>query len=194
GCGFGGTLASLNVRFSDLDMVGVNIDARQLDRAAAMVRPQRGNRVRFVCADACDLPLPSAVFDVVLAVESVFHFLSRADFFAHAARVLVPGGMLVLSDLVPTEDALPLLREFDTAADEATRFTYGPIDVLWTLDAYRELAADTGLELVHVDDIGAGTLPTYPFLRKHLRTWPNADEARLFDRATATLQKACQKG
>ena len=33
GCGFGGTLASLNERFSELQLVGVNIDSRQLNRA-----------------------------------------------------------------------------------------------------------------------------------------------------------------
>ena len=30
GCGFGGTIASLNARFDDLHMIGLNIDARQL--------------------------------------------------------------------------------------------------------------------------------------------------------------------
>ena len=38
GCGFGGTVASLNERFRDLDMVGVNIDPRQLARAAELVK------------------------------------------------------------------------------------------------------------------------------------------------------------
>jgi cyclopropane fatty-acyl-phospholipid synthase-like methyltransferase len=33
GCGFGGTIASLNEHFSDLQLTGVNIDLRQLDRA-----------------------------------------------------------------------------------------------------------------------------------------------------------------
>src|SRR5215469_10321173 len=33
GCGFGGTLASLNDRHSDMALVGLNIDERQLARA-----------------------------------------------------------------------------------------------------------------------------------------------------------------
>ena len=53
GCGFGGTIASLNEHFTGLDLVGVNIDARQLERAARTVRPANGNRIRWVEADAC---------------------------------------------------------------------------------------------------------------------------------------------
>src|SRR5262249_40386438 len=80
GCGFGGTLASLNERFDGLHMVGVNIDLRQLDRARLLVRPSPGNAVRFVEADALSLPFADASFDVVLAVECIFHFGDRAAF------------------------------------------------------------------------------------------------------------------
>ena len=41
GCGFGGTIASLNERFSELELVGVNIDSRQLERATDMVQLRR---------------------------------------------------------------------------------------------------------------------------------------------------------
>ena len=92
GCGFGGTIASLNERFQNLDMVGVNIDPRQLARAADTVHTANGNRVQWVEADACDLPL-TGPFDVVLAVECVFHFPSRAKFLSEMDRI-VPWGDL----------------------------------------------------------------------------------------------------
>lgn len=56
GCGFGGTIASLNARFDDLHMIGLNIDARQLSRAQKLVRPLRRNSLSFCQADACVLP------------------------------------------------------------------------------------------------------------------------------------------
>jgi cyclopropane fatty-acyl-phospholipid synthase-like methyltransferase len=68
GCGFGGTIASLNERFTKLDMTGVNIDQRQLDRATEKVRPQGGNKIKFVQADACRLSFPKASLDIVMAV------------------------------------------------------------------------------------------------------------------------------
>jgi ubiquinone/menaquinone biosynthesis C-methylase UbiE len=194
GCGFGGTIASLNERFVHLDMTGVNIDRRQLDRAAATVWLRGGNRVRWVEADACRLPFPAGSFDVVLAVESIFHFPSRAAFFAEAARVLAPEGTMALSDFVPPEKAVPVLRSFNAAADEATVRTYGRIDVLCSLLSYREIAAAAGFAVAREDDVTPHTLPTYPFLRKHLRTWRDAADAALFDQATAQIETACRSG
>jgi SAM-dependent methyltransferase len=194
GCGFGGTIASLNERFADLELVGVNIDPRQLERARRTVRPLHGNRIRFVEGDGCRLTFGPGSFDVVLAVECIFHFADRAAFFAGAARALVPGGRLALSDFVPPPEALPVLEGYAATTDRATRHTYGRIDVLGSLERYRALADQTDLELTRVDDLSPHTLPTYPFLRKHLRTWPDPQDARLFDRATARLEAACHTG
>jgi SAM-dependent methyltransferase len=194
GCGFGGTIASLNERYTGLDMVGLNIDRRQLDRAAELVHPANGNRVAWVEADACRLPFPADSFDVVLAVECIFHFPSRAAFFAEASRVLRRPGKMALSDLVPAEDAVPLLQAFNPAADRATRETYGQIDVLCSAAAYEQLGYTAGLSLDGNEDISVHTLPTYPFLRKDLTVWEDKDAARAFDRATAQLEKACRYG
>jgi len=194
GCGFGGTIASLNERFTGLHLTGLNIDPRQLARAAQQVQPRPGSEVRWVEGDACRLSFPPNSFDVVLAVECIFHFPDRAAFFAGAARALPSGGRLALSDFVPTEEALPVIRSFGTANDEATRFTYGHIDVLCSLAGYRRLADAAGLDLVHVDDINVHTMPTYTFLRKNMKTWHIRSEAKLFDRATARLESVCREG
>jgi ubiquinone/menaquinone biosynthesis C-methylase UbiE len=194
GCGFGGTIASLNERFAGLTLVGLNIDPRQLDRAAHTVRPENGNRIEWVQGDAGRLPFPPGVFDVVLAVECIFHFDSRATFFAEAARVLRPAGTIALSDFVPAEQSLPLLKAFNTSADEATRRTYGKIDILCPARSYHELALSAGLALESADDINAHTLPTYPFLRSTMKKWSDSSEARLFDRATAQIEMACRAG
>jgi cyclopropane fatty-acyl-phospholipid synthase-like methyltransferase len=194
GCGYGGTVASLNERFRDLELVGVNIDPRQLERARQTVRPKSGNTIRFVEGDACRLDFAPGSFDVVLAVECIFHFPSRADFFAGAGLALSPGGRMALSDFVPPEEALPLLEKYSPARDEAMRVTYGQIDVTCALSRYRELADRAGLQLHAASNVSKHTLPTYPFLRKHLRTWPNAAHARLYDRATARMEMACNTG
>src|SRR5262245_41889225 len=191
GCGYGGTIASLNERFGGLTLVGVNIDRRQLDRARQTVRPANGNVASFVHGDACNLDVAPGSFDVVLAVECIFHFADRAAFFAGASRALADGGMLALSDFVPSEAGLPVLAAYDPARDEAMRTTYGHIDVRCPLSRYRQLGEDVGLSLCTAANISRHTLPTYPFLRKHLRSWPEPAHARLYDRATARLEAAC---
>jgi ubiquinone/menaquinone biosynthesis C-methylase UbiE len=169
GCGFGGTLADLDAHFSDVDLYGLNIDARQLDYARRRIAPRVGNRVTFVAGNACRLPFADALFDVVLCVEAVFHFPGRDQFLAEARRVLRPGGRLVLSDFVPRL-VIPLLWDyFDRRFKPLVTRLYGPSDMRCTLSDYRRLAFRAGLRLTQVRDITLNTIPSYRVLRPLVR-------------------------
>lgn len=193
GCGFGGTIASLNDRFTGLDLTGVNIDHRQLERAAATVVPRADNRVRWVHGDACQLDVPAAAYDAVLAVECVFHFDSRPAFLEGAAKALRPGGKLALSDFVPPAESVGTLRQYDPGADPATRVTYGQVNVTCPVEEYRTIADGVGLTIAASHDINAGTMPTYTFLRDDLRAQPGK-AAPVHAKATARLEVACRMG
>jgi ubiquinone/menaquinone biosynthesis C-methylase UbiE len=193
GCGFGGTIASLNERFHGLNMLGANIDVRQLRRAAKTVHPQNGNDIQWLACDAARLPLADASFDRVLAVECIFHF-DRAAFLAEAARVLREGGSLTISDFVPDERMTEYLDAFDLAADEAIRWTYGQIDLRCSRERYHALADENALTLTEVRDVTRQTLPTYDFLRQTAADWDDRQAAETFNRATGRLEKASRKG
>ncbi|MEM9006568.1 MAG: methyltransferase, partial [Cyanobacteria bacterium P01_F01_bin.86] len=47
GCGFGGTIASLNEHFQQLHLTGLNIDPRQIERANQQVLPLANNVIVF---------------------------------------------------------------------------------------------------------------------------------------------------
>jgi SAM-dependent methyltransferase len=193
GCGFGGTIACLNERYARQTLIGVNIDEAQLRRAGELVVPLAGNTVRWVAADAAQLPLADESLDRVLAVECVFHF-DRPRFFAEVGRVLRSGGNLTLSDFVPDERAVPYFKLMESGGNEAIRATYGVVDVTWSTDRYRKLAAAHGLALGDVVDITAHTLPTYDFLRKCTETWTDRAEVEQFTQATGMLEKASRRG
>jgi SAM-dependent methyltransferase len=170
-CGFGGTLAALDVALSGARLTGLNIDPRQLALCrGAVVRPE--NALCLVAGDACALPFGADVFDVVFCVEAMFHFASRLRFLTEVGRVLRPGGCLVVCDI--------LLRQPGSGApwDAATiagivRRDYGPWPEPWVdVSLVQKWADGAGFDLVGSEDWSAATLPSYRFVAPERRGAP----------------------
>lgn len=163
GCGFGGTIASLNERFSSLELVGINIDERQLTRAREKVLPVNNNKIEFIQGDACKLPFDTDSFDVVLAVECLFHFPSRSSFFQEAARVLHPQGKLALSDFILPPQGFLMSSFFNSSIYKFFTSDFGNMNFCTTAD-YTNLANMSGLKTISDQDITVATMPTYDAL------------------------------
>jgi len=73
---------------------GARIVGADVDLAALGVARVAGP---VVAADGSGLPFPDGAFDAVVSMETLEHLHARAEFVAELARVLVPGGLLVLS-------------------------------------------------------------------------------------------------
>ncbi len=76
------------------DVVGIDISADAIEFAQ---KYYGRDRVRFVAADATELPLPDSSVDGVSSFETIEHLTEPDAFLSELARVLRRGGRLVLS-------------------------------------------------------------------------------------------------
>ena len=169
GCGFGGTLDAINRGHTSMQLVGLNIDPRQLEIARKQVIAGYDNSVQFMEGDACAMPFQGNAFQRVLAVECAFHFPSRLKFLKEASRMLRPGGRLVLSDFIPSGGTR---RGFGWIERLMAR-GYGSTGDGWADGDYGRMCREAGLDLELIRDITANTLPTYPILLRLIGDSPN---------------------
>jgi len=97
GCGTGYLLSRLAARAPQAEVLA------GIDAAPAMIEVARAaaadDRLRFVAGRAERLPWPAASFDLVVSTTSFDHWADQRAGLAECARVLAPGGCLVLADL-----------------------------------------------------------------------------------------------
>lgn len=107
GCG-GGLLTEPMARLG-ADVTGVDAEAKAVGVAAAHADVQ-GLEIDYRCALPEDLAGEGRSFDVVLAMEIIEHVADIDAFVAACARLLAPGGAMVLSTLNRTLKALALAK------------------------------------------------------------------------------------
>lgn len=153
GCGVGGTSLWLTEEYG-ADVVGINLVGEHVERARRYARERGlGGRVRFERADYTATGFDADSFDVVWAQESACHAPDKAALCTEAARLLRPGGRLVMAEYVlcpgrPGADIAAWERGWEmTLLDEA---------------AWRSALADAGFVDVEFDDVT-------PRMRRSLR-------------------------
>jgi ubiquinone/menaquinone biosynthesis C-methylase UbiE len=96
GCGTGYLLRRLVGRVPQaLELAGLDVAPAMIETARALATD---SRIRFATGTAEELPYPEQTFDLVVSTTSFDHWADQRAGLAECARVLVPGGHLVLID------------------------------------------------------------------------------------------------
>lgn len=130
GCG-PGTLLRLLARRAPQAEALVGIDAAAEVVKAASAAPGLDLRIRYGNAFAEHLPFADGGFDLVVSTASFDHWHDQRQGLAECARMLIPGGTLVLSDAFS-----PLLGPSSWLRHRAR--TRGSADRLLTAVGFRE--------------------------------------------------------
>ncbi|MBT3069483.1 methyltransferase domain-containing protein [Rhodomicrobium sp. Az07] len=158
-CGPGASTQRLCRTYEPRNVTAINISDAQLSSAR-----ERAPGCTFIRMDAAHLDFPAESFDAVMCVEAAFHFDTRQTFLSGAARVLKPGGTLVMTDM--------LFRGFMKPIGNFGQVP--PANFMRDLDEYRRRMANAGFVNIDVRDATRACLGGF---RRHLSHWP-AEERR----------------
>ena len=148
GCGVGASLCYLAERLT-ITGTGVTLSPVQVRAARERIKSAGlTDRVACIEGDYGDLPDGMQAADVAYAIESFVHGPDPARFFAEAARLVRPGGALVICDDVRR-------RGIDRTAERAIhRFRTGwHVNSLLEAAELQSLAGEAGFEHESTDDL-----------------------------------------
>lgn len=95
GCGVGAVSRFGSREFPQLDFHAMSISPGQIEKAR---QRNTSERVQYYCGDYHTLPLPDSSLDGVFYLESLCHSTEPERALGEAARVLKPGGRVVMTD------------------------------------------------------------------------------------------------
>ncbi len=126
GIGTGETARRVLARHPRASLIGLDASPEMVDQARHALPD---DRVELRVARLED-PLPDGPFDVVISALAIHHLDGRgkAQLFGRAARVIAPGGRLVLADVIVPEDpsdvVTPIDDDYDTPSSIAEQFNW----------------------------------------------------------------------
>lgn len=134
----------------NLEVLGVDITPYNARRADNNAR-EKGvwPWVRFNMGNAHRLPLADASFALAWSIESPAHFADKPTFLKEVARVLKPGGVFTLADLLVVDKIATASPEHRRIYDEFLRVWDVPY--LETFESYQQALTAAGLELHHAE-------------------------------------------
>ena len=159
GCGTGAPACRLAADFG-VEVLGITTSEVGVAAATDRARQAGLPGVTFEVRDGTDNQLPDAGFDRVWVMESSHLMPERQQLLSECARVLRPGGRLVLCDLVRRREIpfLELRQRTEEFAVLRAAFGAARMD---PLDDYAAYAETAGLTDIETEDVTAQTRPTF---------------------------------
>ena len=144
GCGTGLMIELLARECPNLRCTGLDLTPKMIEVARAKRLPN----AEFLVGDSENLPFAAESFDAVICANSFHHYPNPQKFFDGAARVLRPGGRLILRDYTAAKPVLWLMNH--TEMPLANWIGHGDVRA-YAPEEVRAFCGNAGLEVLALE-------------------------------------------
>jgi len=160
GCGNGVQALYINCVHHPLSLTGIDLNEANIIIAEYEKERAGANNVRFLIDNAQNLTnIPSNSVDVLLNIESAFHYPDKTAFLNEVNRVLKPGGQFLIADLLTRRKK-----------GEGFMKIWGKkmVHHFWNIKRYDEEFEKSALEITHREDISQQVMKGWSLYRNWL--------------------------
>lgn len=149
GCGFATNMKYCLENHKISKMVGLNISPFQTDWGNRFLKESGlAAKAEVLLGSATDMPFDDASIDKMVSIEAAFHFNTREIFLKEAFRVLKPGGILSMADLIICKPRNWLQRFFVKSIKKSL---YVPAENVYDYEEYVTVMQSCGLDILHME-------------------------------------------
>ena len=152
GCGVGGMIKYFSTQYTSLQLTGINISHKQLNICR---KKNKENNSIFYNQNYLNTTFKDNSFDLIYAIESMFHTAQKDRFLAEMYRILRPSGKLIVGDYFLTNKDYTS-EEYAQLKDWWTGYESPPVI---HLDQFESLGKATDFDQIQLNDISQAVLP-----------------------------------
>lgn len=196
GCGSGAISIKVGLGYPNTEVWGVTIAPEQASAAQEYIQKHRIPNVHIGIQSYTSLGFPNSFFDRACFVESLMHAKRKEAALGEAARVLMPGGILLFQETVlvrpisTTDPIYPALRVY------MRKFHMPTYEE--PLETFVRQIQDAGFESLEIEDVTPKVFPSAKLIGDHaemrLRERPNDPEIVKLRREACTYLRDLMAG
>ena len=125
-----------------------------LDRSEKMLSKAKGKGIpgeNLVQSDVRSIPFNDEIFDLVTCLDALHHFPESEKGLKEMARVLKPGGIILIFDFDPEKKTTKVLKNIERCLGEPTEFytPEGLRDLLWSFGIEGEIKPQNAWQFLY---------------------------------------------
>ena len=161
GSGYGTPARFLAARFG-CSVTGLNVSSVEIEEAEKLTRAEGlESSVTFDHGDFHDLPYSDSFFDVVWSQDSLMYGADKRRILEEVARVLKPGGMLDVTDILARRDL--------DAEDRDRLYARVRTPEMWDTERYLAELIDLDFRIRRVEDWSRHVAASYAWAREQAK-------------------------